>query len=275
MTVLPTSLGEALARASGRIAQVDARILLREASGATTAQLIAFQERALSPEAAIRFIDWLERRAAGEPVAHILGEREFYGRSFRVSPATLIPRPETELLVELVLHHIRDLMCPTVLDLGTGTGAIAISIALEAPEAALTACDFSPAALDVAQANALALGASVRFVSGSWFSSLADERFDCIVGNPPYIAEADPHLVQGDLRYEPLTALVSGADGLDDIRQIIAGAGNHLKPAGWLLLEHGHDQADAVRALLEAGGFLGIESWRDIAGIERVSGGHF
>lgn len=274
MSVLPASLGEALARARGRIEQVDARILLREASGATTAQLIAFQERPLSTEAAARFMGWLERRIAGEPVAHILGVREFYGRSFRVSPETLIPRPDTELLVELALHHIQDLARPAVLDLGTGTGAIAISIALEKPEAVVTACDFSPAALDVAKANALGLGASVRFISGDWFRPLDEEEcFDCIVSNPPYIAEADPHLALGDLRYEPLTALASGADGLDDIRRIITGAQNHLKPAGWLLLEHGYDQAAAVRALLETGGFAAIESWRDLAGIERVTGG--
>lgn len=274
MMKLPANLGEALALARGRIDTVDARILLREASGATAAQLIAFQERPLAPEAASLYLQWLERRLSGEPVAHILGEREFYGRSFRVSPATLIPRPETELLVELALHQTAGQPQPRILDLGTGSGAIAVSIALEMPHAQVTAVDFSPAALEVAQANALALGARVDFHSGNWFAALGPERFNCIVSNPPYIAEADPHLQQGDLRFEPITALASGADGLNDICHIIHAAPGHLEPGGWLLLEHGYDQAEAVRALLEDAGFLGVQSWHDIAGIERVSGGH-
>lgn len=274
MMKLPANLGEALALARGRIDTVDARILLREASGATAAQLIAFQERPLAPEAASLYLQWLERRVSGEPVAHILGEREFYGRSFRVSVATLIPRPETELLVELALHQTAGQPQPRILDLGTGSGAIAVSIALEMPHAQVTAVDFSPAALEVAQANALALGAQVDFHSGNWFAALGPERFSCIVSNPPYIAEADPHLQQGDLRFEPITALASGADGLNDICHIIHAAPDHLEPGGWLLLEHGYDQAEAVRALLEDAGFLGVQSWHDIAGIERVSGGH-
>ena len=274
MMKLPANLGEALALARGRIDTVDARILLREASGATAAQLIAFQERPLAPEAASLYLQWLERRLSGEPVAHILGEREFYGRSFRVSPATLIPRPETELLVELTLHQTAGQPQPRILDLGTGSGAIAVSIALEMPHAQVTAVDFSPAALEVAQANALALGARVDFHSGNWFAALGPERFNCIVSNPPYIAEADPHLQQGDLRFEPITALASGADGLNDICHIIHAAPDHLEPGAWLLLEHGYDQAEAVRALLEDAGFLGVQSWHDIAGIERVSGGH-
>lgn len=274
MNDLPVTLGDALARARGRIDPVDARILLREASGATTAQLIAFQERALAPDAARCYADWLERRAGGEPVAHILGSREFYGRPFRVSPATLIPRPDTELLVELGLHQLAGRQAPRILDLGTGSGAIAISIALECPQAEVWAVDFSPAALEIAQSNALALGARVQFQSGSWFSSLDAARFDCILSNPPYIAEADPHLSQGDLRFEPLTALASGADGLNDLCHIIHNAPEHLEDGGWLLLEHGYDQAEAVRALLEDAGFRGVHSWHDLAGIERVSGGH-
>ncbi len=275
MSSLPASLGEALARARGRIEQGDARILLREASGATAAQLIAFQERPLAPAAALRYMEWLERRAAGEPVAHILGEREFYGRSYRVNAATLIPRPETELLVELALHFLAERPQPaSLLDLGTGSGAIAISVALEAPGTAVTASDFSPLALDVAQANAMALGAPVRFVSGSWFGPLEGQKFDCIVSNPPYIAEGDPHLSSGDLRYEPLTALASGRDGLNDIRKIIAAAPRHLNPGAWLLLEHGYNQAGQVSDLLEDAGFNAIQSWRDLAGIERVSGGY-
>ena len=271
---LPRSLGEALAQARGRIDTVDARILLREASGATAAQLVAFPERPLSPEAAHRYLEWLAQRADGKPVAHILGRREFYGRPFRVSPATLIPRPDTELLVELALHQLQGIERPRILDLGTGSGAIAISLALECPGAEVDAVDFSPAALEVAQNNAMALGARVRFHAGSWFAPLTGQRFNCIVSNPPYIAEADPHLAQGDLRFEPLSALASGRDGLADIDQIIAHADAYLEKDGWLLLEHGYDQAEAVRELLEDAGFCGVQSWRDLAGIERVSGGH-
>jgi len=273
-SALPATLGEALAQARGQVDTVDARILLREASGATVAQLVAFPERLLPPEAATRYAEWLARRIAGEPIAHILGQREFYGRAFRVSPATLIPRPETELLVELALHQLHRVEHPRILDLGTGSGAIAISLALESPGAEVLAVDFSPAALDIAQNNALALGAKVDFLSGSWFAPLADQRFNCIVSNPPYIAEADPHLAQGDLRFEPITALASGSDGLADLCHIIAHAAAHLEPGGWLLLEHGFDQAETVRNLLEDAGFTGVESWRDLADIERVSGGH-
>lgn len=272
---LPRTLGEALAQARGRIDTVDARILLREASGASAAHLIAFPERALSAAAAACFIGWLERRAAGEPIAHILEQREFYGRRFRVSPATLIPRPDTELIVEIALSLLPGITQARVLDLGTGSGAIAISLALEAPQAEVHAVDISPAALDVAQHNALALSAGVHWHTGSWFAPLADEHFDLIVSNPPYIADTDPHLQQGDLRFEPLTALASGADGLHDLRKIIRHAPSHLCPGGWLLLEHGYDQAEAVRALLAAAGFKHVQSWRDLAAIERVSGGRF
>ncbi|MDP5238584.1 peptide chain release factor N(5)-glutamine methyltransferase [Uliginosibacterium sp. 31-16] len=273
-TALPRSLGEALAQARGRIDTVDARILLREASGATAAQLIAFPERPLSPEAAHRYLEWLAQRVDGKPVAHILGRREFYGRPFRVSPATLIPRPDTELLVELALHQLQGIERPRILDLGTGSGAIAVSLALECPGSEVDAVDFSPAALEVAQNNAMALGARVRFHAGSWYAPLEGLRFNCIVSNPPYIAEADPHLAQGDLRFEPLSALASGRNGLADIDQIIAHADAYLEDDGWLLLEHGYDQAEAVRELLEDAGFCGVQSWRDLAGIERVTGGH-
>lgn len=275
MTALPATLGEALARARGQIALVDAQILLREASGATRAQIVAFPERALAAEAAARFSDWLARRARGEPVAYILGAREFYGRMFRVTGATLIPRPETELLVELALARVAALAAPRMLDLGTGSGAIATSLALERPQADVSAIDFSAAALDVARANALALGARVSFLHGSWYAPLDDAaRYDCIVSNPPYIADADQHLAQGDLRFEPRSALASGADGLDDIRHIVAGAPARLRPGGWLLIEHGYDQAGAVRALLAGAGLREAASWPDLAGIERVSGAY-
>ncbi|HSD37985.1 MAG TPA: peptide chain release factor N(5)-glutamine methyltransferase [Rhodocyclaceae bacterium] len=269
---LPATLGEALQLARGRIDSVDAKLLLREASGCSASALIGFPERGLPIEAAQRFVDWLARREQGEPVAHLLGQREFFGRMFRVTPDTLIPRPDTELLVELALARLTQ-ATPRVIDLGTGTGAIAISVALECLHANVTAVDASPAALAVAQDNAAKLAASVRFRHGCWFEPVAGERFDLIVSNPPYIAAGDVHLAQGDVRFEPRSALVAGSDGLDDIRHIVDAAPEHLQPGGSLLLEHGYDQADAVRSLLSARGFVDVQSWRDLAGIERVSGG--
>ena len=216
----------------------------------------------------------LERRLGGEPIAYLLGEREFYGLTFKVSPATLIPRPETELLVELALQRIPQLGARRVLDLGTGSGAIALSIAHARPNAEVVAVDASAAALEVAQFNTqqLALG-NVRLLQSDWYAALHGERFDMIVSNPPYIAAGDAHLAQGDVRFEPSSALVSGTDGLDDIRRICAQAKAHLKSKGWLLFEHGYDQAAPVRALLRQAGFAEVFSARDLAGIERVSGG--
>lgn len=274
LAVLPATLGEALDLARGRIDRFDARVLLREAAGVTASTLVAYPERALPAGQAACFVDWLQRREAGEPVAYLIGEREFFGRRFRVSPATLIPRPDTELLVERALLAVKDITAPRLLDLGTGSGAIAISLALERPDAQVCAIDYSPDALDVAQGNALVLGASVRCLLGSWFQPVQGEQFDCIVSNPPYIAENDPHLGQGDLRFEPASALASGVQGLDDIRQIIAQAAGYLAQGGSLLLEHGYDQAEAVRTLLGDQGFRDVRSWQDLAGIERVSGGY-
>lgn len=272
---LPVTLGEALQLARGRIDSVDARILLREASGCSAATLIGFPERVLEAGSALRFVDWLERRERGEPIPYLLGQREFYGRLFRVTPDTLIPRPDTELLVERALQALGDAASemPCVLDLGTGTGAIAVSLALEFPEAKVTAIDTSSAALRVAHDNAIALGAFVRCLHGSWFDPVSGERFDVIVSNPPYIAVNDRHLAEGDLRFEPPSALVAGSDGLDDIRHIVGAAPAHLQEGGCLLLEHGYDQADAVRTLLTAAGFERVQSWADLAGIDRVTGG--
>ncbi|MFT4174314.1 MAG: peptide chain release factor N(5)-glutamine methyltransferase [Rhodocyclaceae bacterium] len=270
-----STLGEALAFARGRIDAVDAKVLLRHAAEVTATTLVAYPERSMSVEAAMRFADWVERRAAGEPVAHIVGEREFYGRLFRVTPDTLIPRPDTEIAIEQALVCLRGQAAPRVLDLGTGTGVIAITLALEHGGAEVTAVDASVAALTVACDNAERLGATVRCLSGDWFAPVAGERFELIVSNPPYIEEQDAHLAQGDVRFEPRTALVSGADGLDDIRRIIQGAPDHLAPGGWLLLEHGYDQASRARALLVQAGFVEVASWPDLAGIERVSGGRW
>ncbi|MCK6388515.1 MAG: peptide chain release factor N(5)-glutamine methyltransferase [Zoogloea sp.] len=271
MAELPASLGEALAAARGRIPASEARMFLREVTGCSAAQVAAYPERALSAEQAARYAGLLERRAAGEPVAYLLGEREFYGRSFRVSPAVLIPRPETELIVDLVKARVAPSTAPAVLDLGTGSGALAVTLALEIPAARVTAVDLSPAALEVARGNAAALGAQVSFVESDWFAAVGAERFEIIVSNPPYIVDDDPHLAEGDVRFEPRSALASGRSGLDDLTRITAAAPAFLAPGGWLLMEHGYDQAEAVRALLGAAGFVAVESARDLAGIERVS----
>jgi release factor glutamine methyltransferase len=216
----------------------------------------------------------VERRAGGEPVAYITGRRGFWSLDLEVTPATLIPRPETELLVELALQRLPlDAAC-SVADLGTGSGAIALAIAHERPRARVIATDASVAALAVAQRNARghAIG-NVAFVHGDWLAPLAGQRLDMIVSNPPYIEAADPHLVRGDLRFEPASALASGEDGLDDIRCIVADAPAHLEPAGWLLFEHGWDQGSMARELLDAAGYTDIFTAQDLERRDRVSGG--
>ena len=211
------------------------------------------------------------RRAAGEPVAYLTGTREFYGREFMVTPAVLIPRPETELLVELALAHFAGQRGVRVLDMGTGSGALAVTLALEMDTPDVIALDRSREALWVAMANAAKLGASVSFVQSDWFGALGDEQFGLIVANPPYIAAADPHLVEGDVRFEPASALVAGVDGLDDLRLIVAQAPDHLEAGGWLMLEHGYDQAEAVRDLLLTRGFEEVHSRTDLGGHQRIS----
>ncbi|HEY4375263.1 MAG TPA: peptide chain release factor N(5)-glutamine methyltransferase [Burkholderiales bacterium] len=252
----------------------EARLLLAEASGIATAILAAFPEREVEAQAAAHYLEMAQRRRNGEPVAYILGRREFYSREFAVTPDTLIPRPETELLVELALQRI-DLQAAnvSVLDLGTGSGAVAISIACEAKNTQVTAVDLSEGALAVARANAAHLAAQpVRMLRSDWFAALGGERFDLIVGNPPYVAAGNAHLGQGDLRFEPATALASGNDGLDAIRAITAQAPRHLNPGAWLLLEHGYDQGPACRELLAAAGLLEARTWTDLAGLDRISG---
>lgn len=270
---LPDSLGAALALARGRIPTAEARMLLGALTGASTAQIAAYPERGLAPELALRFADMLVRREQGEPVAYLLGEREFYGRRFRVSPAVLIPRPETELIVDTVLARVPRDAAIRILDLGTGSGALAVSLALELPAAQVTAVDISPAALAVAAANAQHLGARVRCLESDWFAALQGELFDLIVSNPPYVAAGDPHLYEGDVRFEPPGALASGPAGLDDLARIAAEAPAYLVSGGYLLMEHGYDQGAAVRALLQAQGFVEVASARDLAGIERIGFG--
>ncbi|QSI76259.1 peptide chain release factor N(5)-glutamine methyltransferase [Niveibacterium microcysteis] len=267
---LPVTLGDALALAHGRVPASEARLLLREASGERAATIVGFPERPLSDVAAQCFVDWIARREAGEPVAYLLGEREFYGRVFRVSPAVLIPRPDTELLVEQALLHLPD-GAPRVLDLGTGSGAIAITIALEAPHAQVSAVDVSAAALSVARENAERLGAQVRWFEGPWCTPVQGEVFDLIASNPPYVAAEDPHLAQGDVRFEPPGALASGPDGLSDIRIITTEAWACLKPGAWLLFEHGYDQGDAVRALMLAAGYTDCVTLKDLGDNDRVT----
>jgi release factor glutamine methyltransferase len=251
------------------------RILLCEATGLTRVQLITQGDRPLKPDEAARLDELVARRLRGEPIAYIVGKREFFGLDFQVGPAVLIPRPDTELIVELALERLPD-NTPRLLDMGTGSGAIAVAVAHTRPDADVTALDVSPDALAVAQANATANGARVRFLESSWFDALAaSDTFDVIASNPPYIAAGDEHLAQGDLRFEPVGALTDHADGLSALRIIIAGSPRHLVPGGWLLLEHGYDQAAAVRALLLDAGYTDVQSWQDLAGIERVSGGRF
>lgn len=248
------------------------RILLCHATGLTRIQLITQAERELDANEAARLNDLVARRVQGEPIAYLVGKREFFGLDFQVTDAVLIPRPDTELIVELALERLAP--GARLLDMGTGSGAIAVAVAHNRVDAAVTALDVSPAALTVAQANATTHGAPVRFLHSSWFDALGDaDRFDVIASNPPYIAAGDAHLKQGDLRFEPASALTDHADGLSALRIIIEGAARYLAPLGWLLLEHGYDQADAVRALLDAAGYTSVQSWEDLGGIERVSGG--
>lgn len=256
-----------------REARLEARVLAAQVLAVDAAWLIAHDTDLLNAAQIKAFDTLLTRRLAGEPIAHLTGRREFYGRPFEVSRDVLIPRPETELLVELALAHTPPDQAMDILDLGTGSGCIAITLALERPLARVTAVDRSAAALAIAQRNAGILNAGVEFLASDWFAALAGRRFDLIVSNPPYIAAADPHLARGDVRFEPLTALVAGDDGLDDLRRLTGDARAHLRPGGTLLLEHGYDQADAVQSLLRKSGFRRVQSWADLSGILRVSGG--
>ena len=264
----------ALAWARKHIQPLDARLLLRHVYHAPAARLAAWPEEPLSAAQWETFRQLVERRAVGEPVAYLIGEREFYGRTFLVNASVLIPRPETELLIELAIAYFAAVHRPRVLDLGTGSGILAITLALELDHSEVTATDISRDALAVATTNALQLGASVTFLWSDWYALLKrEDRFQLIVANPPYVAENDPHLTRGDLRFEPLTALASGREGLQALIAVIAGASRHLENGGWLFLEHGYDQAATVRGLLADAGFTHVASWKDIAGIERVSAG--
>lgn len=268
------TLSVTLVTAQRAIDPVDARALLSHVLGRDAAYLIAHADDALDAAAAERFRALAARRAAGEPVAYLTGAREFHSLTFKVTPAVLIPRPETELLVELALERIPEGHASRVLDLGTGSGCIAVSIAKARPSAHVVAVDRSEEALAVACDNARQLGAgNVAFRASEWYGALGSERYDVIVSNPPYVASGDAHLQQGDLRYEPQAALASGADGLDAIRAIVAGAPAHLAAGGWLVIEHGYDQAARCRELMERADLQSVSTRRDLAGLERVSSG--
>jgi release factor glutamine methyltransferase len=253
----------------------DSRALLRAALGVDDAHLAAHPEQVLTAEQDDRFAGWVRRRRAGEPVAYITGEREFWSLSFHVTPAVLIPRPETELLVEFALERVADGAPAGVLDLGTGCGCVAVAVAKHRPRARVAAIDISPAALAIAGGNAARHDVSVEFIESDWLNALAGRRFDLIVANPPYVAAGDQHLAQGDVRFEPRAALGGGGDGLECIAAIVAQSRAHLERGGWLFVEHGHDQAARCRALLQAQGYQDVMSRRDLAGIERASGGRF
>ena len=265
---------QALHQARRDIGDIDARILLQNVLDVSHAHLIAHAEQELTPEQAKIFQLLVARRFHGEPVAYLIGKREFYSLDFMVTPAVLVPRPETELLVDLALERIPAGRPCKVLDLGTGSGVLAITIAKHRPLADIIAVDASANAVAIAKINAAQLNAgNVRVITGHWFDGLAGERFDLIVSNPPYIADGDPHLTRGDLRFEPRTALTAGGDGLECIRFIIASASSHLVEGGGLLLEHGYNQADVCRQLLDKADFGEVFSRPDLAGIMRVSGG--
>ena len=282
----PSSSGPAgpslddLIRDSG-LPRAEARRLLASLTGQPLTWFMAHGDDPANPNTATRFQTLAERRRAGEPLAYLLGQQEFYGRPFTVSPAVLIPRADTEPLVEtaleqlLLLRQQRRTVPLSLLELGTGSGIIAITLALEAPDTGVHAVERSPEALAMAQQNAKALGAHrIHWHAGSWWQALASpRRFDLLVSNPPYIAAHDHHLQQGDLRFEPPQALAAGPDGLDDLRIIIGGAPAHLTSGGWLLLEHGYDQEAPVQALLRDAGFAEVFTRRDLAGQPRVSGG--
>jgi len=273
-----TTLREALANLQrDGLDRIDAQMLLllaQQRSPHDRAWLLAHDGDAMDAETTARLAALVQRRQRGEPMAYLRGDQEFFGLTLQVDARVLVPRPDTETLVSWALDVLDGLPAGSrVLDLGTGSGAIALAIRSERPAAAVTATDASPGALAVARANADRLGLAVDFHLGHWLAAVPAQCFDLIVSNPPYIAEADPHLAA--LGHEPGSALTAGPDGLDDIRALAATAPAALNPGGWLLLEHGQDQAGAVRALLQAAGFTQVGSRTDLAGIERCSGGQW
>ena len=262
---------------SSASARLDAELLLGKVLDKNRSYLFAWPEKELSAQQQTSFQSLLEQRMQGVPIAYLLGYREFWGMELEVSPATLIPRPDTELLVQLALERIADQAAPSILDLGTGTGAIALALAKERPDASVLALDKSDEALAVAKRNQQRLGlANLKLLASDWFSVLPKNGcFDLIVANPPYISEADPHLSQGDVRFEPRSALSSGLSGLDDLSYLIQTAPQYLAAKGWLLLEHGYDQGLAVTERLIGTGYTEVACYQDLAGNDRVSLGYW
>ncbi|HXR02077.1 MAG TPA: peptide chain release factor N(5)-glutamine methyltransferase [Pseudomonas sp.] len=255
-------------------ARLDVELLLAAALGKPRSFLHTWPERIVSTEAAHTFDGYLQRRRTGEPVAYILGQQGFWNIDLEVATHTLIPRPETEMLVETALELLPGAIAHRLLDLGTGTGAIALSLAKDRPQWAVTAVDRVAEAVGLAERNRQRLHLdNAQVLLSHWFSAVEDQRFDLILSNPPYIASNDPHLVEGDVRFEPSSALVSGSDGLDDLRVIVSQAPAHLETGGWLLLEHGYDQGPAVRELLSEHGFEQIQTRRDLGDHERITFG--
>ncbi|MDM1696600.1 peptide chain release factor N(5)-glutamine methyltransferase [Thiopseudomonas alkaliphila] len=279
---MPTTIQTLLTQSSAVIesdtAQLDAELLLCQVLGKPRSYLFAWSEQVLTVEQLAHFEQLLARRVAGEPIAYIVGKQGFWSLDLSVEPSTLIPRADTETLVEQALQLPLKAQAEglQVLDLGTGTGAIALALASERPNWQVTGVDRVPEAVALAQQNQQQVGlTNARFLTSDWFESLAGSRYQLIVSNPPYIAEQDPHLAQGDVRFEPISALTSGADGLDDIRHIIQQAPKYLARHGWLLLEHGYDQAEAVQALMLAQGFLAVETKQDLGRNDRITFGQW
>ena len=277
-TIRAMNIVDALQKASTTLREaspsprLDAEVLVMHVCGLDRSSLVTHNEAALTGEQQDKLEGLLARRKHGEPVAYLTGTREFWSMELDVTPATLIPRPETELLVEKALENIPYDAAWTLADLGTGSGAMALALAKERPRCRVIATDNSPAALEVARSNARKSGlANIEFREGEWFAPLVGGTFDMVVSNPPYIRAGDPHLTQGDVRFEPAAALVSGADGLDAIRHIALHAGEFLRPDGWLLFEHGWDQAEAIGALLRRHGYRDMVCHRDLAGHARVA----
>ena len=253
----------------------DAEILLEHVTGKSRTYLLAFGETLLTTEQEAQLAALLARRKTGEPVAHLVGEREFWSLPLYVSAATLIPRPDTECLVEQALARLPTAAC-SILDLGTGTGAIALALATERPDCTVTAVDVMPDAVTLAQRNVERLGlGNVTVLQSSWFTALENRLFALIVSNPPYIDEHDPHLAQGDVRFEPLTALVAANEGLADLDHIVTTSRQHLLSGGWLLVEHGWTQGNAVRALFTNAGYREVATCRDYGGNERLTLGQW
>lgn len=254
--------------------QIDAELLLCHTLGVNRSYLFTWPEKRLTPEQTNTFQTHLEMRLAGHPIAHIIEQREFWGLNLKVNKDTLIPRPDTETLIEAVLD-LDDISNPQsdckILDLGTGSGAIALALKSELPHCTITAIDQSQAALEIAQQNATINQLDVKFMQSDWFTSIGQNHYHCIVSNPPYIEDNDPHLTEGDVRFEPLTALTSGKDGLDDIRLIIDQAWSHLYSQGWLVIEHGYNQAESIAMLFKKKGYQNIKLCKDLGDNPRIS----